>query len=56
MIPYKAGLGRGKIAGESSNVAIDVKTVDLMIFIGQSNMAGRWDNLKQGILSPVGSI
>lgn len=46
VVPYKIGLGQKEIEGERSNVAINDKTVDLMIFMGQSNMAGRGDNLK----------
>ncbi|MBD5137587.1 MAG: hypothetical protein HDT39_16860 [Lachnospiraceae bacterium] len=41
VVPYKIGLGQKEMEGERSNVAINDKTVELMIFMGRFNMAGR---------------
>lgn len=42
--PYKI-INNKKVYGEMSNICLNQKTVDLVIFMGQSNMAGRGENL-----------
>lgn len=47
--PYKMLNGR-KVYGAMSNICLNQKIVDLVIFMGQSNMAGRGENVS---LAPV---
>ncbi len=47
--PYKVLNGR-KVYGAMSNICLNRKVVDLVIFMGQSNMAGRGENVS---LAPV---
>lgn len=50
--PYKILNGK-KIYGAMSNICLNQKIVDLVIFMGQSNMAGRGENVS---LAPIPEI